>query len=89
MELFYIFTGQHWTPIVYSYRAVFNSCFLLLQDSFQLLFSIFTIYRTVFSSYSLFYTFTGQFEDFIEQVKVIGLPPQQSYLFLGDYVDRY
>lgn len=30
----------------------------------------------------------GQFEDFVEQVKVIGLPPQQSYLFLGDYVDR-
>ena len=31
---------------------------------------------------------TGQFEDFIEQVKIVGLPPQQNYLFLGDYVDR-
>jgi len=30
----------------------------------------------------------GQFEDFIEQMKIVGIPPQQSYLFLGDYVDR-
>jgi len=30
----------------------------------------------------------GQFEDFIEQMKIIGLPPSANYLFLGDYVDR-
>lgn len=31
----------------------------------------------------------GQFEDFIEQMKIIGLPPHANYLFLGDYVDRF
>ncbi|KAH0573019.1 Serine/threonine-protein phosphatase [Spironucleus salmonicida] len=30
----------------------------------------------------------GQFSDFLEMLKVTGIPPYTNYLFLGDFVDR-